>query len=77
MAKYECPFMVGEMVTFIEPPENEKNTRPGWNDIMTSLVGHTATVIDIRWEGDGYFIKCDNARWTWKDSWLQRTYTLF
>ena len=39
MAKYECPFAVGDIVVFMEPSEHEKKNRPGWNEQMAKMVG--------------------------------------
>lgn len=77
MEQYECPFAVGDIVVFMEPSEHEKKNRPGWNEQMAKMVGTTASVERFEWDNGYYLIRCDNARWSWKDTWLQNPYSLF
>lgn len=44
---------------------------------MAKMVGTAASVERFEWDNGYYLIRCDNARWSWKDSWLQNPYSLF
>ena len=88
---YECPFKIGDKVTIIAPPEDQKRVTPKWLSFMDEYIGHTGVVtwikpvptIDayiLRIDGYGHGLYSSIHDTNWRDSWLshtRETYTLF
>lgn len=83
MTEYTCPFAVGDKVRVLGALPADKGYSPGWNDSMDHYVDKICTVRSMEQRRDGrdefcYYIKLEECRWTWKDTWLApAVYTLF
>lgn len=91
MPNYECPFKIGDKVTIIAPPEDQKRVTPTWLPYMNDYIGHTGVVkwiepaptIDayvLRIDGYGHEPHSTIHDTNWRDNWLSHiseTYTLF
>lgn len=88
---YEYPFKIGDKVTIIAPPEDQKRVTPKWLSFMDEYIGHTGVVTWIKPVPaiDAYILHIDGYGHgpyssihdtNWRDSWLlhtRETYTLF